>query len=632
MNAPENLRHVPQDFVDLGIHCPERAVLYLPRTYIDNSVVHDLLFLTDEPVLFRLTLSRRPQIDFKSKPRRIKLHFIDSGNKEVSLMAFGDLWTWKSLAPGQQYVIRAACTLYERFWNLKNATLVHSSQQGRVVPVYPKEKPGLGGYIQSAVHIHASDAAKYASAVLDGMSESAILHESKNTEYSSLADLFRQVHTPSSLVEAQKSLQACGRIAAYEIARTANKQAVRKPNHQSIINIKSDDIELLRFLLPYEMTNDQFNAVADIMRDLAEPYPSRRLISGDVGVGKSLPLQVVAIAAQMVGAHVAILVINELVAKQLHDEILQFWRFAKVQLITKETKISSIDVEENPVWIGTTAMFSRATKLDWHADLLIVDEQHKLAQAQRERMADNHTNLVEATATCVPRTMGLISFHGMNVSVIKESPVEKQIHSKIYLYDDRRYAASQIKSILNSGGQVAIVYPRIDASEDEEKAAYEKAIVNWEDKFPGQVIGINGRMSPQEKQSAVDALKAGQYQILVSTVAIEVGITLPSLMGLAVVEADMMGVAQLHQLRGRVARKGGTGWFGMLPSEHVGEDAMTRLRLVEKINDGFALAEEDMKIRGFGDLAEDSNAQWGKACSDIFGISLLPEQVAYLLS
>lgn len=273
-------------------------------------------------------------------------------------------------------------------------------------------------------------------------------------------------------------------------------------------------------------------------------------------------------------------------------------------------------------------------------DLLIVDEQQKSSREQREILLGKHTNFLEATATAIPRTMGLVAHGSLNISIIKESPVKKEIISKIIFEKEKRDIFAQIKAQLALGNRCAVVLPAVEAkltgspeldAENERKSVV-SAVDIWEKSFQGQVIGLHGRMKESEKISLLDQVRQGVYSVVLATSLIEIGVTIPNLTLILVIHPEKYGASSLHQLRGRLVRNGGKGAFYLLAEDDVSEKTMERLKAVCAIKDGFELATADFEQRGFGDLGSDGTEQSGQPICLFKNIRILPSDVQRVVS
>jgi ATP-dependent DNA helicase RecG len=216
--------------------------------------------------------------------------------------------------------------------------------------------------------------------------------------------------------------------------------------------------------------------------------------------------------------------------------------------------------------------------------------------------------------------------------VLRECPVKKSITTRIITPEVRPKVDAFISELVARKAQVAVIYPLVDSSGASAVTEGLESVVaagtRWERKFPGRVGVLHGKLDPEQKKAVIEGMAAGKYDILVSSLVIEVGVTLPSLKAIVINHPERFGLAQLHQLRGRVARKGGQGHMFLLADDDIEEDAVARLRMLEHCSDGFSLAEADMDMRGFGDVTDDSSSQTGSSRTLFHNARLTHQEIA----
>jgi len=323
-----------------------------------------------------------------------------------------------------------------------------------------------------------------------------------------------------------------------------------------------------------------------------------------------------AVAAFSAGARVAIITPNQLLVPQIANEMRGFFPEVPVTEVVSGSKVGE------GIVVGTTAVLAQAAKHGLMFDLVIIDEQQKMSVGQKQALLSDHTNFLEATATAIPRTIALVQFGGIALSVLRECPVKKDIVSRVVPKADRARLFDFINTVISKGGQVAVVYPLAEDKGDGERASVEAAFDRFRARMTGKVGMLHGKMSGDEKSAVIEQMKTGALDVLISSTVIEVGITLPSLRAVVVVHPERFGTSQMHQLRGRLARKGGKGYFFLYTPNDVDETAQERLKLMVECQDGFTLAERDADLRGFGNVDGDSGEQTGSTRILFWGIEL----------
>lgn len=460
-------------------------------------------------------------------------------------------------------------------------------------------------------------------------------------EFSSLEAFFWALHLPESEEHHDAARQAARNLGCAEIVRRAARASHQPENPASIIPLDRDKANELVKSMGITPTKDQVAAMREIYADMASNRAMRRLLSGDVGTGKTVVFGILAAAAQQLCKSVAIYIPNGILASQVATEFRRWWPHVPVNLVTSSKKPTAADLQKNPILIGTSAILNF-----WEAQglplphLLIVDEQQKSSRDQRERLLGGHTNFLECTATCLPRTMGLVEHGALNISIVREQPVKKKIISKIIKPDDKKAVFAEIRDLLAKGARCAVVLPEVEAKvtgdhdtdEESEKKAVTTAVVIWNRIFPGKVIGLHGRMKESEKIEALEKVKRGDFPIVLATSLIEIGVTIPDLRLVLIVNPEIHGATTLHQLRGRLVRNGGVGSFYLLVENDLKPKALERLNVVCSTNDGFELAMADFEMRGFGDLAMDSSEQSGQPICIFKNIRIRPTDVQRVVS
>lgn len=630
-------RHLLDRLKRMGITSWREPLLCLPRDYLDYSTVSTLkealprADIVSEPRQFRLIVSETAALLTQPKKRLI-LNATD-GMLVVKLVIFVvpgvDVPMWKDLEVGAKIMVRGTLQNWGGHLQITGPTMIDPAMVGKIIPVYEKRR---GVVAEGAIH----DASRYAIAhhlddtvahiieSMPGMSEQDILLRAK-LKTDRIANILTAAHAPASVEEGMRGRAAMRRLAALTIVENARRMKVRSPVEESVVAIPNTLLHELAAKLPYPLTGDQKAAIREIVADMASPLPMRRVLSGDVGTGKTVCIMIPALAVQRLGRRAVVLTPNALLADQFVKECKSYYGDdTNVIAVTAATK--KLDLSSNPILVGTTALLTKL-KGEPAPALMVVDEEQKLSVGQKLELTDCASNYLQATATPIPRTTALITHGAMEVSIIREAPVKKEIATHIVMAGEARRLFEHTRKVLDMGGQVAIVYPLVKDDEQEKKsvvAAYEE----WNRKFPGLVAMVHGQMKEADKIAAVDGLKAGHQRICIGSTAIELGITLSSLRSLIVVHAERHGTSTLHQLRGRVARHGGKGWFFLYCPDAVAPETMQRLQLLVDHADGFTLAERDAELRGYGDLFEDAERQSGNSRSTVFRcVDLTPVEI-----
>ena len=362
--------------------------------------------------------------------------------------------------------------------------------------------------------------------------------------------------------------------------------------------------------LPFRLTAAQQRVFEEILQDMRQPHPMNRLLQGDVGCGKTVIAIMAMLTAIECGYQSALMAPTEILAEQHYINIHKIIEDMglNVCLLTgsvKKRPLEDIASGKINIAIGTHALIQEGIEFK-NLGLVIIDEQHRFGVMQRALLRKKALNpdVLVMTATPIPRTLSMTLYGDLAYSVIDELPPGRRpVITRLFSDKQKDYIYKAIANEAQKGRQVYVVYPVI---EETEKSNLKSAIIGKEalDKmFPDlRVSLIHGKMKPQEKESVMAAFKKGEIDILASTTVIEVGVDVPNAAMMLIVHAERFGLAQLHQLRGRVGRGGSQSYCFLLAYEPRGEDARQRLDIMVRSNDGFRIAEEDLIIRGPGEF------------------------------
>ena len=390
--------------------------------------------------------------------------------------------------------------------------------------------------------------------------------------------------------------------------------------------------------LPYTPTGAQARTIAEIEGDLAQAAPMLRLLQGDVGAGKTLVALMAMLIAVEGGAQAAMLAPTEILARQHYESLSRLLAGVPVNLAiltgrdkgrVREGTLMGLADGSIDLLVGTHAIFQEAVGYK-RLGLVVIDEQHRFGVAQRlllTEKAAHPPHLLAMTATPIPRTLTLSHYGEMDTSRLDEMPPGRQPIETRVISDERlSEVADSVGRHIEGGGQAYWVCPLVEESETSDLAAAEDRAATLRARFGDKVGLVHGRMKGAEKDAVMAAFKARQIALLVATVVIEVGVDVPNATLMIIEHADRFGLAQLHQLRGRVGRGEGRSVCLLLRTAgQLGETARARLALLRETNDGFRIAEEDLRLRGGGEML--GTRQSGEAAFRI----ATPEQTAALI-
>ena len=367
--------------------------------------------------------------------------------------------------------------------------------------------------------------------------------------------------------------------------------------------------------LPFPLTGAQMRVVREIRTDMGSGRQMNRLLQGDVGSGKTLVALMCALIAIDNGCQACIMAPTEILAEQ-HVETLQRMLAdmpVRVELLTgtvkgkrRATLLNDLLTGDIHILVGTHAVIEDNVVFS-RLGLVIIDEQHRFGVAQRAKMWQKNAvppHVLVMTATPIPRTLAMTLYGDLDVSVIDELPPGRKPIQTIHQYDRHRKSLNQsIGRQIALGRQVYIVYPLIKESEKMDLKNLEDGYEQVRQDFPDcQVSKVHGQMKPAEKDAEMQRFARGETQILVATTVIEVGVNVPNASVMVIENAERFGLSQLHQLRGRVGRGADQSFCILVTKYNLSEDTRRRIQIMVDSTDGFEIAEQDLKLRGPGDL------------------------------
>lgn len=457
------------------------------------------------------------------------------------------------------------------------------------------------------------------------------------------------IHMPQDKKDAEAARK---RFAFEEVFMIQLEKAREREENRSKksfkIAVDPKDIQGFTKRFPFEMTAGQLRAIEEVFSDFSREYPMSRLLEGDVGSGKTA---IAATAAYSViqnrpdgknfgNLQVAYMAPTEILANQHFESFIKYFTHTGIQVglitgasckkfpsksnpnewtnISKAQLLKWVANGEIPILIGTHALIYKSVKFK-HLALAIVDEQHRFGTKQRGKLAkkeDFAPHFLSMTATPIPRTLALTIYGDLDLTLLDEMPKgRKQIITEIIMPDKREQTYEFIKSEMRNGRQLYVICPRIDEPDpDNELSLQAKSVVAEaarlkRDIFPDKTIGIlHSKMTKTEKEDVMEEFSDGKIDILCATSVVEVGVNVPNATMIIIEGAERFGLAQLHQLRGRVIRSNHQAYCFVMPNTE-SEKSVKRLEALKTAKNGFELSELDLKLRGSGDLA--GMKQWG---------------------
>lgn len=622
----------------LGLYKKKDILFYYPRNYEDWSQAVTPSSLTQPGVYtFQARVSGTPQMGRKGKLSWVKTNLTDGG-ATIHGVWFNEPWMKTKLIPGESFLFHGTIRLERGRWeatNLQVSTAVLPAPSEKVldwtaseepiitekgmVPIYPLCK----GLTQKILR----DCAKQVleSDCLRSIQDPIPPFIRENHHLSELDFSLRSIHFPSSqadyhLARHRLSFEELFLIrAALDRLKTARLAQATAPALESNQQVEQGLKQILQNL-PFQLTHSQIEAVNDIFRDLRQPVPMNRLLQGDVGSGKTL---VAALAMAYVhwcaGGQTVLMAPTSVLVQQHQKTLRDIFQNTDIrvesltgQRTARERKqiVEQCLTGEITVLVGTQALITKEIPFK-NLILTVTDEQHRFGVRQRSKLGglpDNpETSLhhLVMSATPIPRTLALILYGDLDLSVMREMPKGRQkVETQVVDFRQWDHIRHQIRETVEQGEQVYVVCPTIEESESQPdcqsaQEVYEQLAGHW---FPELRVGLlHGRLNGDEKDEVMTSFLNRETQVLVTTTVVEVGVDNPNATLMVILNAERFGLAQLHQLRGRVGR-GEAPSICLLVSNAKQGDSLDRLQQMTRFHSGFDLAEEDLKTRGPGDF------------------------------
>jgi len=445
----------------------------------------------------------------------------------------------------------------------------------------------------------------------------------KERNIPNIAKSLEQMHFPASWQEVEAARE---RFIFEELFLSQILVYLRKAKHRLqkgiTFKIREKELSKIRKNLSFTLTAQQESALSEILADLAKPYPMHRLLQGDVGCGKTVVAAFAIAACADNGFQAALMVPTEVLAYQ-HRQTLEKM-FAGLEFLSKAAKptialiTSSLSNKEKEaiyadlregkikVIVGTHALIQEEIKFK-NLGLVIVDEQHKFGVAQRAllpKKGEVCPHCLVMSATPIPRSLALSLYGDLDLSVIKGMPAGRKLPLTKWLKESQRQKIYDfLQQRLKEGRQVYIIYPVIEESEDQDLKSLKAMHDKIRKKFAAETVAMfHGRMKNEEKLKIIKEFRAKKIDILISTTVVEVGVNIENATTMVVENPERFGLAQLHQLRGRVQRSAYQPHFILISKDNLSQNAKERLRIISQETCGFKIAEEDLKLRGPGDF------------------------------
>jgi ATP-dependent DNA helicase RecG len=621
-------------FERLGLFTLQNLLFYFPSKYNDFSTISKISSITPgQNYTIKGKIVSINNIRTSRKRMIITEAIVSDNSGSAKIIWFNQPYLQNTFQPDMEVILNGkverkynglqiTSPVYERYKE-------NSLHAGRIVPEYSETYNITSKWLRFFLN----PLLKHANLVKDFLPDDI----KKSQNLIGLPGALKQIHFPENNIELN---QAIKRLSFDELFLIQLDSQIKKQDWQKnkAKKFKFDKELVKKFVnnLPFKLTNDQRKVTWDILRDLEKDKPMGRLLEGDVGSGKTVVATIAALQVANLKSQVAIMAPTEILARQHYKSFIELFKNTKINigLLTRLDNIhnskyeirdsksskdkrqkflNSVKQGKIDIIIGTHALIQKDVKFK-NLGLSVIDEQHRFGVSQRAELKKVNQSkftphLLSMTATPIPRTLSLAIYGDLDISIIREKPKgRKEILTKIVAPENRQKAYDFINKKVKEGRQVFVICPRIEIGEKKDSTWDDVKAVKEEYKkldkkiFPDLKIGLlHGKLKKDEKEKVMSDFANNKINILVSTSVVEVGVDIPNATIMMIEDAEKFGLAQLHQFRGRVGR-GEHQSFCFLFSESPNFPSLQRLSALTRTNDGFELAEMDLKLRGPGEV------------------------------
>lgn len=608
---------------------PIEAALYLPASFNNYStVIGDFSPIYMQPGLsgvFVGFLAEPPSTTFKKGRPQTKFSLTD-GRYYLRFVVFGDVRELVDKLNEQpahtQLFVFGEVTLINGYPYLNNAKFVEQKDSGTIKPVYPgiagKMKPEpLAAYIAKAAKSVIPQAAQRIREKLMAHFTQQQIKQMLNLRPGITLDaVLNELHYPTDIDFSEYALKLMNRVATI-LAAADICHLSREATTTNVPPLKGPAYEKLLIGTKFQLTDEQEGIVKRTISKISEGSKLNLLLNGDVGTGKTVVYSLIAGYVAYARGRVLIMLPNGNLANQIHNEFDELFPDLNALLVMSD-ETDAQKILNAKVLIGTSALLFREVG---QIHLAIFDESQKMGMAHQDQLVSDITHKISVSATPIPRTMALATYGAVTIERITKCHAVKNIYTRILRHNEFDTMVDEIMwAIQDAGKQVIVVCARKeDAPQTDEEPSND--IISVEDVFsyyerllPGLVVTSHGGLTPEENAASLNAMRSGTAKLLVATTVIEVGVTLPDVAMLIVLNPERFGLSSLHQLRGRIARLGGDGWCTLFVNKINGltnPKTIQRLNILTESTDGFFIAKQDMLLRSVGDLMS-ATTQHGK--------------------
>ena len=617
---------------ELGLYTYQDLLLYFPTKYVDRSRTYQIRELRGELPSIQLRGYIRDYKELgEGRKKRLVAYFTD-GTGTIELTWFRSLATIRRLYPeGRMFLVFGKPVAFAGGYSITHPELDDAEKEQAVgsglMPVYPlTEAVRRVGLVSRQMRQLLYTLKELLRGQLTEPLPTSLLRSAQLMPY---AEALEQIHFPETkeLLEAARRRLKFDELLFIQLRLLGMKLERKKTSPGLLLPRVGEHFRSLYASLPFDLTEAQKRVLREIQADVVSGRQMNRLVQGDVGSGKTLVALFAMLLAVDNGHQACLMAPTEILARQHHASLAELLEplGLEVGLLIGSTRRrertrlhAALASGELPILVGTHALIEPSVHFHSLA-LCIIDEQHRFGVVQRSGLwaknASWYPHILTMSATPIPRTLAMTLYGDLDISVIDElppgrKPIQTYHVSEGELFRVYRFLEQQIAE----GRQAYVVFPMIEEQEQSELRALQEGMMRYRERFPElEVVMVHGKMKPEEKDAQMQRFVSGEAQILLATTVIEVGVNVPNASVMVIEGANRFGLAQLHQLRGRVGRGASQSYCILVTGSKLGEEAQRRLQLMVETNDGFEIAEADMRFRGFGEI--DGTRQSGQLLS-----------------
>lgn len=603
-----------KNFAALGVERPRDLLFLVPHSGIDRSRKASLRDVTlPATVTVEVEVGAHFPPTSRGRPYRVMVRDAKLEFMLVYFHAKGD-FLQDLLPTGQRRIVSGKVELFDGIAQMAHPDHVLRPEEAANLPSFEPVYPLVAGITQKLVAKGVAATLERTPDFPEWIDGSFMAQQAWPTWRAAIL----AVHAPIGAQDISFTAPARQRLAydelfAHQLTLSLARASLRRGKGLSSAGTKALQTKVLQNL-PYPLTRAQVRAVEEISIDMKSPVRMNRLLQGDVGSGKTLVAFLSLLIAVEAGGQGVMMAPTELLARQHFEALAPLARVAGVRLelltgrdkgLERQMKLEDLAAGRIPILVGTHAVFQKDVEF---ADLrlAIVDEQHRFGVQQRLELGakGQAADVLVMTATPIPRSLALASYGDMDVSILDEKPPgRKPIKTALIATGRMDEVVTHLRKAVAEGRQAYWVCPLVEDSEVLDYASAEARFSSLRAALGEGVVGlVHGQLPPSEKDAAMALFASGQTQVLVATTVVEVGVNVPNATIMVIERAEIFGLAQLHQLRGRVGRGSAESTCLLLYQAPLSESGRKRLQVIRDTEDGFRIAEEDMEMRGAGDL------------------------------